>query len=622
MIKRTTLAVAISSLLLGGCGGSSSPTPAAKPLPVLPVAPAEQGQLIGTAATGAPIKGKLTLRAVDGASTEYTVQEQGAFAFDSVADLKTPALLKMVGGSGGQAHELYSVVLKEQLAAGVVNVTPLTQLLISHATGAAASKVFETPENYSDSLTKENLALAQTELKQVLAKLFEAAGVETDFDLLSSKFQANYTKADAVLDLLDIQFLDDQLQATVTYRAKSEYSVTLTYGQSWTESLLPDSVTVEEAAESLGYLVTADSILESMVLEQNQQDYMAYVHPNASWFGESDTGLWQYKKRTMGNEIDTGMDRYRDLSLVSVDSANQRFEISFTQRLEDSQFASGSRMHAWFEKDSDGKFKFLGEETQLPIHASLFLKLESYDTADKEFAENAWRMEVDAFPSQAACDMFTASPNGWEWGNSDFSSKLEDINKHINLDYVTITGPGFDKPFKLDKVFKMENKAEGALASCHLASSEYQFSPVLTGYTFDYDPMSEAKAPIPDNSVYTISYYRNNESKPFFERKINAGKGISPMSEMMPFMARKTELSLNAGEFKYAWRRDSDLVTDADLWIYARYNHKGAGFRASIEDGKTEVFRSKLPDVGNVYHSSYDPYGRVITRGYLYPYPE
>ena len=220
MIKRTTLAVAISSLLLGGCGGSSSPTPTVKPSPVIPVAPAEQGQLIGTAATGAPIKGKLTLRAVDGASTEYTVQEQGAFAFDSVADLKTPALLKIVGGSGGQAHELYSVVLKEQLAAGVVNVTPLTQLLISHATGSAASKVFEAPENYSDSLTKEKLALAQTELKQVLAKLFEAAGVETDFDLLSSKFQANYTKADAVLDLLDIQFSDDQLQATSNLSCK------------------------------------------------------------------------------------------------------------------------------------------------------------------------------------------------------------------------------------------------------------------------------------------------------------------------------------------------------------------------------------------------------------------
>lgn len=612
MIKRTMLGVLISTLLLSGCGSDSGTD-----VTSTPSLPSAEGHLIGTAATGAPITGQLKLLAADGTITEYAVQEQGAFDFDSVSELKTPALLQIIGGSGGQAHELYSVVLKEQLATRVVNVTPLTQLLISHTTGVAASEVFKAPESYTDSLTIAKLSKAQDELKLVLGKLFVAAGINPDFDLLSSQFKANYTNIDAVLDMLDIQFFDTE--AIITYRANREYKVTLPYSSSWTENLLPASMPVEEAAEALSYLITADSILESMILEQDQNDYMAYVHPNASWFGESGTGLWEYKERTIGNEIDTGMDRYRDLSITEVDKQNNRFQVSFTERFENSNFASGGRSHAWFKKDDNGNFKFLGEETNLPVFTSMFVKMESYDTADKEFAYRWWRMQIDAFPSQADCDEFTAAPNGWEWQTPNFSSTLPDVNEFIDLDYVEVSGPGFATPLKLDKVFKTAAVGESSLASCHLVSSEYRSSPVIEGYTFDYDFENPDPKLVPDNSIYTVAYYKNGEATPYYEREVNVGKGISPWDEVLPLMARKVALNLDAGNFYYQWSRVSELVTDTDLWIYNRENHVGAGSRVAIDDGAKEVSRSNLPDIGNVFHASFDPYGRVITRGYFYP---
>lgn len=618
-MKKTILSVLVSTLLLSGCGSDSSSETSSNPSPT-PVLPSAEGHLIGTAATGAPITGQLKLLSADGTITEYTVKKQGGFDFDSVSDLKTPALLQIIGGSGGQVHELYSIVLKEQLAARVVNVTPLTQLLISHAAGVAASEVFKAPNSYTDSLTITKLSKVQDELKSVLEKLFSAAGVSSDFNLLSSQFEANYTNIDAVLDLLDISF--EESQATVTYRANRNYTLVLPYdlNSNWSNlNLLPEQVSVEEATEALSYIITADSILESMILEQDQGGYMSYIHPDASWFGESNTGIWEYKNRTMGKETDLKMDRYRDLSLTEVDKENNRFQVSFTERFENAVFSSGGRSRAWFKKGDDGKFKFLGEETSLPVFTSMFVKMESYDTADKEFAYRWWRMEIDAFPNQADCDKFTASENGWEWQTPNFSSTLQSVNEFISLDYIEISGPGFSTPFKLDKVFKTAAVGESTLASCHLVSSEYHSSPVIEGYTFDYDFENPNPKLVPDNSIYTVAYYRNGENTPFYEREVNIGKGISPWDEVLPLMARKVKLNLDAGNFNYQWSRVSELVTDSDLWIYNRENHVGAGYRAAIEDGSKEVSRSNLPNIGNVFHAAFDPYGRVITRGYFYP---
>lgn len=623
-MKKTTVALFVTALL-SGCGNSSDNNTSTNPdastgqeTPAV-VLPSEAGHLIGTAATGAPITGLLKLVDAEGTEFEYSVHDAGQFDFDSMSNLKTPALLQIKGASGGRGHELYSVVLQEQLEARVVNITPLTQLLISHATGVKASEVFYAPQAYMANLTKEKLDTAQVELKAILSKLFSAAGVEAEFDLLSGQFEANYTEFDAVMDLLDIEFTETE--AVITYRGDTSYQVTLLYGSQWNQELLPSSVSEDDLKESLTYLEKADAILEAMVLTQDKDQYMAYVHANASWFGESGDGVWFYKESTMGNEVDADMDRYRDLALLSVDKDNNRFEVGFTQRLEDSQYSSGSRLQAWFEEDDQGNIKFLGEETPLPISASLVMKMESYDTASTAFASNSWRIEIDAFPSMADCEKFTASPSGWEFGNQAFSSGLEDLNKFMDLDYVLITGPGFEQPFKLDKMFKMENQGEGELPSCHLASSQYQNSPILSGYEINYDPANGPEGnPVPDNSEYTLAYFRNGETSPFFEKTLNIGKGASDLKEVMPFLARKATMTLDAGGFEYSWSRESDLVTDADLWVYGRYGHEGAGYRISIENGKTEASSDSLPLIGNVFHSAYDPYGRIITRGYLFPY--
>ncbi|MCW8332154.1 nuclear transport factor 2 family protein [Photobacterium sp. SDRW27] len=629
MIKKTALGVVISSLLLGGCGGSdsSSHTPTAKPLPTTPPKvttpslPSEEGHLIGTAATGAPITGQLTLLAADGSITEYSVQEQGAFDFDSVSDLKTPALLQIVGGSGGKAHELYSIVLKEQLAARVVNVTPLTQLLISRVTGVSAAEVFNSPENHTATLTLSELEKAQDELKDVLAKLLVAADINPDFDLLSGQFKANYKNIDAVLDLLDIEFGDSE--AIVTYRANRNYQVTLPYGQSWSNlNLLPDNMPVNEASEALSYIVTADSILESMILEQDQDGYMAYVHPDAVWFGATGNEIWNQKQAIIGNETNPDMDRYRDLALTEVDSANHRYQVTYTERFENSDFASGGRAHAWFAKDSkDGKYKFLGQEEALPVNVSMFVKLEAYTGADDQFNLREWRMEIDAFPNYIDCDKFTAPEGGWGWrGEGDFSfvSSLPDASEHLGFDYVKIEGPGIKTPLKLDKVYKTEPTGDNEIAGCHLVSSEYHRSPVIEGYGLDFDFEKPDTNLVPDNSVYTLSYYKDGETSPYYENKITIGKGTSAWEDMLPLMPNKTELRLGAGDFYYKWSRVSELVTDTDLWVYKKEGHIGAGHRVAIEDGAKEVSRTDMSEIGAVYHASFDPYGRVITRGYQY----
>lgn len=638
MVKKTTLGIIISTILLTGCGTDSNDSA------VNPTPPTKQNHLLGTAATGAPITGLLKLRDAEGEITEYAVKDQGTFDINSASSIKTPAVLQIVGGSGGRVHELYSILvdnedLNDPLATRVVNVTPLTQLLISHATGVSAPAVFASDGAYNDKLTLTELKKSQDELKTVLSKLLLAAKLDPDFDLLSSQFEADNTNIDAVLDLLEIKFTDTE--AVITYRANRDYSVTLPYGTTWSQlSLLPKEMSTEDAQEALSYLVTADTILEKMILQRDEESYMKYVHPDAVSFGAKGNDIWAQKKVVINDEIDPNMDRYRDLSLMEVDNTNQRFLISFTERYENSDFASGGRSHAWFAKDTSGKFKFLGENKDLPIYTSMYLKMDTNDRdyvdgrSSVEFSDRFWGIQINAFPSQAVCETFSAPEGGWQWGewgdNAAFRNSLPDVSEQLGFDYMIVTGPGIAKPLKLDKVFKTEASGENKLASCHLVSSEYSQSPVISGYTlasqssiynFNYPENFDFENPaadfVPDNSTYTLTYYKDNKELTELTTTVNIGKGISPWSEMSPLLSHKKELRRTPGDFYYQWDRVSELVTDTDLWVYKRFNQIGAGDRVSLAPGAKSVARSSLEELAGIFHSSFDQYGRVINHGYL-----
>ncbi|MBY5948458.1 hypothetical protein [Photobacterium rosenbergii] len=215
---------ALIALALTGCGGGNSDNPQ-QPVSEL---------IRGTAASGAPIRGEVTVLDADGDTHTYLATDAGKFEFKR-AELALPAIVKATGAAGGGSHEIYSLILEDK---NITNITPLTQLLISRVSGVTASEVFDNFEQYKPALTPNALQEAQVELKSVLAPLLTAADIEESFDLLNTEFEANYTSIDAVLDLIDIAWGDTS--ANISYKGNG-YAAELKFDENWSNEKLSNS---------------------------------------------------------------------------------------------------------------------------------------------------------------------------------------------------------------------------------------------------------------------------------------------------------------------------------------------------------------------------------------------
>lgn len=80
---------------------------------------------------------------------------------------------------------------------------------------------------------------------------------------------------------------------------------------------------------------------------------------------------------------------------------------------------------------------------------------------------------------------------------------------------------------------------------------------------------------------------------------------------MGPYLAKLVDVNGSKASFLYDWQRDDKFVVEGDLYVFFP-NHVGVGTRMNIETGKTEVTSSPSDDVVRIFHTAFDPYGRVI----------
>ncbi|WP_232096869.1 hypothetical protein [Comamonas thiooxydans] len=175
----------------GGGGGGSSEAPASN-----------SASASGVAAVGSPITGgAVTLKCASGASASATTGTDGSWS----ASLKSSDFPCVIRVSGGQANAqalttpLHSMVA----AAGLANITPLTDLLVGIVSGQKPDTWFDSATNgsLSGAIHASALATAQDKLKAVLSSLPGKPSLPAGFDPLTSQFHAQ--KGDAGDDLLE-----------------------------------------------------------------------------------------------------------------------------------------------------------------------------------------------------------------------------------------------------------------------------------------------------------------------------------------------------------------------------------------------------------------------------------
>ncbi len=179
---RFTLAILVAGLL--GCGGGSSPEVASNP--AVP--------LVGVAATGAPIAGKLFALDAQGRSLSVDTAADGSFSLN-VGALSLPVLLKVEWPGGAGTQRLYSFAT----GAGRANVTPLTDLAMRLALGGADPGTrYASPNPGAFAALAVALPPAITQLRNQLRPLLANHGA--DVDPFTVAFAADHTGLDLFLD--------------------------------------------------------------------------------------------------------------------------------------------------------------------------------------------------------------------------------------------------------------------------------------------------------------------------------------------------------------------------------------------------------------------------------------
>ncbi len=233
-MKRQTAWVLVAGAAvfsLAGCGGSSSTTPAVVTPPLVvtppPVTVTPPTTLSGTAAIGAPIRGTVFAIDVNGRiSPPATTAALGAFTVD-VAGMTAPFILSITGTAGGNLVTLNSIAT----AAGqTVNITPLTDLIVSTASGQPGGSALASLCAPVASVVPAACTAALTEAARP-AKLDAAVAAVVAMispintagtNPLTGAFSANGTGMDAILDQILVTPAEAQgAMATVTLVATS-----------------------------------------------------------------------------------------------------------------------------------------------------------------------------------------------------------------------------------------------------------------------------------------------------------------------------------------------------------------------------------------------------------------
>lgn len=193
--------VAAATMGLTACGSDDKDSPAAA-----------GATLSGTAATGAPLIGQVTVKDANGVMRTTDLRLDGTYTVD-VAGLTAPFLLRAQGNVGGREVRLVSAATEADVN-GNINITPFTDLIIANIAGQVADAFFDNPSSRSG-LTPQGIDIARQNLTNRLLPIMLELGVDTSFDLMRTYFSANHTGFDAVMDVVKVTVDPDTAVAEI-----------------------------------------------------------------------------------------------------------------------------------------------------------------------------------------------------------------------------------------------------------------------------------------------------------------------------------------------------------------------------------------------------------------------
>lgn len=189
----------------GGGGGGGGPGPVQA-----------SAQISGVAAVGAPLVGTVTVKDALGLTRTVTIGTNGSYSVD-VTGMTAPFVFRAEGSANGVHAIVHSIATVADLN-GRINITQLTDLVVSNIAGQMAQDYFDKFEQRGNAgLASKALVDAEVaKLKEKLLPVLTALGVDTAIDLLHDSFTPKADAIDKALDVIRVSYDTTANVATIS----------------------------------------------------------------------------------------------------------------------------------------------------------------------------------------------------------------------------------------------------------------------------------------------------------------------------------------------------------------------------------------------------------------------
>jgi uncharacterized spore protein YtfJ len=351
-----SIIIALTIILLNACGGGGSDSPSTT----------ATKSISGTAAAGAPLIADIVVKDANGTIRSVSTDLSGNFTVN-VSDLTPPIMLRAKGCTATQCYTIHSATAELTDGGNTVNITPLTDLIISGVASALAENYFDSGD--FSSLSTTSLATEEQNLQSRIQSVLNVLGVGTSVDLLYDQFSADHSGLDAALDLLTISTDTTTNIATITNLITSEsFTDNLTSAADNSDIGLTDTTGMNNGLTALQAIAQAVDSLDTF-LEEHPTDWLT----QADLSQHLDSSAWMdygenYTQLIANTEFPKNL-RISSWALLNLDETAG--EALIVMRLRKSSTGSISTVPWWVFYDSTNSlWKFAGNQYKVDINVA------------------------------------------------------------------------------------------------------------------------------------------------------------------------------------------------------------------------------------------------------------
>jgi hypothetical protein len=173
-------------------------------------------QISGVVAVGAPLVGTVTVKDALGATRTYPIGVNGSYTAD-VTGMTAPFVFRAEGTANGTRSIVHSVATAAD-ANGHINITQLTDLVVSNIAGQLAQNYFDRFEQAGNPALADPVLVAAevAKLREKLLPVLTALGVDASIDLLHGTFTPAVDPIDKALDVIRVSYDATANTATIS----------------------------------------------------------------------------------------------------------------------------------------------------------------------------------------------------------------------------------------------------------------------------------------------------------------------------------------------------------------------------------------------------------------------